>query len=104
MWAITLLFVTIAAAAYGDYESARRKIDSIEGGKLRAGSRVTFSYPEFAAWVAHEAPPGVRNPQLRVASPGIATGSALVDFGKVSRGQGHQPGWMMSKLLDGERP
>ncbi len=28
----------------------------------------------------------------------------MVDFGKVRRAQGYQPGWLMSKLLDGERP
>ena len=26
------------------------------------------------------------------------------DFGKLRRAQGHPPGWLMSKLLDGERP
>ena len=34
----------------------------------------------------------------------MATGTALVDFGKVRRAQGYRPGWLMSKLLDGERP
>ena len=27
-----------------------------------------------------------------------------VDFGKLRRAQGYEPGWLMSKLLDGERP
>ena len=31
-------------------------------------------------------------------------GTAMVDFGKVRRAQGYHPGWLMSKLLDGERP
>ena len=35
---------------------------------------------------------------------GIATGKALVDFGKLQRATGHSPGWLMSKLLEGERP
>ena len=35
---------------------------------------------------------------------GTATGSALVDFLKVRRAQGYRPGWLVSKLLDGERP
>ena len=104
IWVISLLFAAAVAAAYADYSSARQKIDSIESGRLRAGSRVTFSYPEFADWVAHEAPAGVRNPQIRVSTPGVATGTALIDFAKVGRSQGRDPGWLMSKLLDGERP
>ncbi|MEI9977361.1 MAG: hypothetical protein WDO73_38075 [Ignavibacteriota bacterium] len=31
------------------------------------------------------------------------SGTALVDFGKLRRAQGYEPGWLMSKLLDGER-
>lgn len=34
----------------------------------------------------------------------MTTGTALIDFGQVRRAQGHPPGWLMSKLLDGERP
>jgi len=92
------------AAAYTDYSSARQKIDTIESRSLRPGSRVQLTYPEIAAWAAHEAPAGVRNPQIRGTSPGVATGTALIDFGKVQRAQGQTPGWLMSKLLDGERP
>jgi len=104
MWSISLVLAAASAAAYTDYSSAQQKVDSIESGRLHAGARVTFTYPELAAWVAHEAPAGVRNPALRVTTPGIATGTALVDLMKVSRGQGQKPGWLMSKLLDGERP
>lgn len=103
-WVIPLLFAAAAAAAYSDYSSARQKIDAIESGRLRAGSRVQLTYPELAAWVAHEAPAGVRNPRIAVSSPGVATGTALVDFLKVRRAQGADPGWLMSQLLDGERP
>src|SRR5205823_12102560 len=101
---IAMLLAAALSAAPGDYAYAKQKIDRIEEGKLRAGTRVTLTYPELAAWVAHEAPVGVRNPQIRVSAPGIATGSALIDFGKVQRAQGAKPGWLMSKLLDGERP
>jgi hypothetical protein len=90
--------------AYADYASAQRKIDTIVSGHLRAGSRVTLTYPELAAWVAHEAPPGVRNPQIHVAAAGAATGTAMVDLIKVSRSQGTEPGWLMTKLFEGERP
>lgn len=104
---ISLIAIVLAAAlgaASGEYAAAKQKIDRIESGKLREGTRVTLTYAELAAWVAHEAPAGVRDPQIRVSMPGIATGSAHIDFGKVQRAQGAKPGWLMSKLLDGERP
>jgi hypothetical protein len=92
------------AVAYADYASAQQKIDAIESGRLRPGARVTLSYPEIAAWVAHEAPAGVRNPQIRVTVPGIATGTALIDLVKASRSQGLEPGWLLTKLFEGELP
>jgi hypothetical protein len=105
-WAISILFVaaTLAGASYNDYASAKQKFDSIEAGRLRSGARVILTYPELNAWVAREAPAGVRSPQLRVAARDLATGAALIDFGKLERSAGRQPGWLMSKLLDGERP
>jgi hypothetical protein len=93
-----------AAVAYDTYTSAKNKIDLIESDRLRAGAHLTISYPEVTAWVAHEAPDGVRNPRVVVSTAGVATGSAQIDFAKVQRAQGHPPGWLMAKLLDGERP
>ncbi len=103
-WAIPLLFAAAGAAAYSDYSSVRLKIGEIESGRLRAGSRVQLTYPELAAWVMQEGPAGVRNPRIQVSSPGVATGTAMVDFVKLRRAQGVEPGWLMSHLLDGERP
>jgi hypothetical protein len=101
------LVLLAAAAAFGaadaDYVSAQKKFDQIEAGNLRAGARVAFSAPELTAWSAHEVPAGLRNPKVELGA-GTATGSALIDFGKLRRAQGHPPGWLMSKLLDGERP
>jgi hypothetical protein len=99
-----LVAASLAGAAYNDYASAKQKFDSIEAERLRPGARVILSYPELTAWVAKEAPPGVRNPKLSVATRDIATGAAIIDFGKLERSAGRQPGWLMSKLLDGERP
>jgi len=105
-WAIPLavVVVAVAAATANDYVSARQKVDLIEGDRLKPGSRVELTPQELNAYAAHEVPAGVRNPRLQVTAPGLATGSALVDFGKVRRAQGHPPGWLMSMLLDGERP
>ncbi len=102
--AIPLLFAAALGAAVGDYLSAKQKFDLIESDRLRAGARVDISLRELNAYAEHEAPAGVRNPRIQVTAPGIAMGTALVDFGKVGRAQGYQPGWLMSKLLNGERP
>ena len=91
-------------AAYSDYVSAQKKMDSIESDRLKAGTRVEFAPAELNAYAEHEAPAGVRNPRIQLGTREVVTGSALVDFNKVERAQGNKPGWLMSKLLEGERP
>jgi hypothetical protein len=86
------------------YSSARQKVDLIESGRLLPGARVDLSLGELNAFAAKEAPAGVRNPKLVLAEQGVVRGTAMVDFGKLRRVQGYEPGWLMSKLLDGERP
>ena len=63
-----------------------------------------LSLRELNAYAYQEAPPGVRNPRNPGGVAGVATGPRLIDFGKLGRANGYQPGWLMSKLLDGERP
>jgi hypothetical protein len=99
-----LAITCVVLAGTGDYISAKRKFDLIDSGRSRPGTRVVLTASELNAYVAHEVPSGVRNPKLEVVSPGVTTGTALIDFGKVRRAQGYSPGWLMSKLLDGERP
>jgi hypothetical protein len=103
-WPLIVLIAAAAGFATDHYISARQKFDLIGSDRLRPGARVMLSYPELDSWVAREAPDGVRNPRIQVTTQGIATGSALIDFAKVRRAQGHPPGWLMSKLIDGERP
>ena len=104
LWVISLLIAGALGAAYSDYDSIKRKLDSIESDQVRPGSRVELSPRELNAYAEHEAPAGVRNPRIQILSNEVASGTALVDFGKLERSQGRQPGWLMSKLLDGERP
>lgn len=101
---ILLVLSLTSALAYDFYSSARQKVDLIESGRLQPGARVDLSLRELNAIAEHEAPAGVRDPQVVVDAPDVVTGRALVDFGKVRRAQGYQPGWLMAKLLDGERP
>ena len=98
--------VTVAGLAFGFdyYTSARQKVDLIESGRLAPGARVDLSLGELNAFAAKEAPEGVRNAKLVVEGQERVSGTAQVDFGKLRRAQGYEPGWLMSKLLDGERP
>jgi hypothetical protein len=90
-----------------DYLSAEHKFRLIESERLRPGTRVTLTSAELNAYVhqaiAEEFPSGVRDARLTLTG-GRATGFANIDFGKVRRAQGKPPGWLMSKLIDGERP
>jgi hypothetical protein len=103
-FACLVLSVVVLGAASGDLSSAREKIGRIESDKLRAGTRVDFTASELLAWVTPELPNGVRNARLEFPSGGVVKGSALVDFAKVRRAQGYEPGWLMTQLLQGERP
>jgi hypothetical protein len=103
-WGIPLLLATSLGAGYDYYASAKEKVDLIVSDRLQSGARVQLSLPELLAYAQREAPPGVRNPKIQVTAPGVMTGSALIDFGKVRRAQGYQPGKLMAMLLDGERP
>ena len=101
-----LLFAACAvvgiALGFDFYASARQKVDLIERGRLAPGARVDLSVGELNAFAAKEAPAGVRDPKLVVNGPERVSGTASVDFGKLRRAQGYEPGWLMSKLLDGE--
>jgi hypothetical protein len=98
------IMLAAGASAYDFYSSVRQKFDLISTDRLRTGARVELSPAELNAFAQHEVPPGVRNARLQLLPRGEVTGSAMVDFGKVRRAQGDQPGWLMSKLLDGDRP
>jgi hypothetical protein len=102
-WAIALLGLATLGAAPNDYLSAKQKFDSIENGRLKAGARVELSVRELDAYAEQSVPVGVRDPRLQLPAPGVATGIAMVDFGKLRRALGYQTGWLMSKLLDGDR-
>jgi hypothetical protein len=104
MWVISLLFVGALGGASSDYDSVQQKLDRIESDRLRSGTRVELTAREMTAWVEHEAPPGVRNPRIQLVAPEVASGTAFIDFNKVQRAQGYEPGWLMSRLLTGEHP
>jgi hypothetical protein len=101
---VALALAIMALATASDYTSAKRKFDLIDSDRSRPGTRVELTTPELNAYIEHETPVGVHHPKLEVVSPGVTTGTAMIDFGQIRRAQGYAPGWLMSKLLDGERP
>lgn len=48
-------------------------------------------------------PEGFRNPRLELGN-GTATGYALVDFLKIRSASGIETNWLISKLIQGEKP
>lgn len=106
-FALLLIPLLLAATPTGDFETARVKIALIEGERLPAGNRVVLTSRELNAYLVgkihQDIPPGVRNPRIQLGLHS-ATGTALVDFGKLRRAQGRPPGWLLARLIDGERP
>jgi hypothetical protein len=107
-WPLALVAVPLLLfSSRSDYSAAQHKFDLIEGGRLRPGSRVSFTERELNAYVAQElpksVPQGVREPKLEL-GPGMATGSALIDFLKLEHASGNPPSWLMRQLLQGEHP
>jgi hypothetical protein len=89
------------------YDSARKKLDAIEGGQTPRGSVVSFSTAEINAWarvkVPEIVPEGIRDTRVELGA-NTATGYAIVDFLKMRHAQGAATGWFLSKLIEGERP
>lgn len=103
-----LLFCLPAPSATdGDYQSARRKMTSIETMKVKRGGRVQFSEAELNAFLRTElhnvTPPGVRNPSSRLIGGNKASGGILIDFLKLQAARGQKPSWLLKQLLSGER-
>jgi hypothetical protein len=101
---VALPLIAVVAATTSHYDSARAKIDSITSDKLKPGSRVNLSAQELQAYAEREVPDGVRDPRLSVIASQTAKGSAIVDFLKLRQSLGYKTGWLMSQLLQGERP
>jgi len=103
-YTIWLVSAALLSAAAGEYATAKHKLDLIDSDRLRPGASLQLTLAELNAYAAGEAPAGVRDTRIRIPAPGQASGSATVDFLKLRRAQGAAPSWLMSKLLDGERP
>ncbi len=106
-----VLLIAIAGLLPGsvtDSESAFRKLESIEIGTAKPGSRVSFTQGEINAWMRDQAkmrvPQGVRNLRVELGA-GRATGSVDIDFLKIQQAAGGgDPGWLIKNLFAGEHP
>jgi hypothetical protein len=104
--AIALAALSLVAAQNADYLRAKHKIDSISQERVPAGAVVTLTAKEINAWAETEAadeyPDALRRPVISLGE-GRATGQALIDFSKLTSGQG-AGNWLLRMLLEGERP
>jgi hypothetical protein len=106
--AVALLLPALTLEA-GDplYESARRKLDLIEAGKVPRGSVINFPPQEINAWarvrVPEIVPEGIRDMRVEL-GVNTAVGYAIVNFLKMRQAQGASTNWLISKVIEGERP
>ncbi len=100
-------FVCTLHAADPLYESAQRKLDAIGARAVARGASVKFTPAEINAWARVKVhlivPEGMRDPRVELGN-GTATGYALVDFLKMRQAKGESTNWLISKLIEGERP
>jgi len=106
---VLLLVFALAPIRAADplYESADRKLDLIATGRARPGSTIAFTVAEINAWarvaVPNAVPQGIRDERVELGS-GTGSAYALVDFLKMRQGKGQESGWLLTKMLEGERP
>ena len=90
-----------------DYIRAKQKIELIAADRAPLGSTISLSFEEINAYargeIASAVPEGIRNTKVEL-DHGSATGSALVDFAKLLEAREDSSGWLLGRLLDGERP
>jgi hypothetical protein len=89
------------------FQSAEAKLDTLENNKAKPGSVITFSLQEINSWARYKVPEivpqGIRNQRVTLANDS-GTAYALMDFLKMRHAQGKEPGWLISHLIEGERP
>ena len=102
----TVLIATLLAAD-PLYQSAQHKFDLIESGRAKPGSTIAFTSSEINAWtrvaVPEAVPRGIRNPRVEFGAETV-TGYALIDFLKMREAKGESTNWLMTRLIEGERP
>jgi hypothetical protein len=105
-YSFAFLIVATAWGAATAVDSALAKFALIEQDRAPAGSRVTLTASELGAYARVQAeviaPGAVHDPKLTI-TPGHAEAFAMIDFLHLPQ-VGAQPGWILRKLLEGQRP
>ncbi|HVO98126.1 MAG TPA: hypothetical protein VMT15_08670 [Bryobacteraceae bacterium] len=105
IWAMLGAPALTAGDAY--VRSALAKLHRIEDGKVKPGSVVFFSLQEINSWalymVPQIVPEGIRDQRVTLGTD-VGTAYALMDFLKMRHAQGKATGWIMERLIEGERP
>jgi hypothetical protein len=105
--ALAILCPPMLAAGDANFRTAQAKLDSIEEGRAKRGSVIFFSVQEINAWALHKipeiVPEGIRNQRVTLANDS-GTAYALMDFLKMRHAQGKATNWIMTRMIQGERP
>ncbi len=101
-----VLSAVLYASVSSDALTVKRKFKLISAERVPPGSKVTIGKDELNAYVRSEAlsvvRDGLREPRLELGD-NRATAYAFIDFARLRRAQGQPMGWLMEKLLGGER-
>jgi hypothetical protein len=104
---LTMLCAPVLIAGDQYFQSAETKLDAIENGTAKRGSVIFFSIQEINSWARYKVPEivpqGIRNQKVTLASDS-GTAYALMDFLKMRHAEGKASGWLMERLIEGERP
>jgi hypothetical protein len=102
-----LLALTLLFAGDQYFQSAEAKLDTLENSKAKPGSVILFSLQEINSWARYKVPEivpqGIRNQRVTLGTDS-GTAYALMDFLKMRHAEGKDPGWLISHLIEGERP
>lgn len=102
-----VLAAPVLFAADPAYQSIRTKLDRLEDHNAKPGEVIVFTAAEIDAWarvtVPEVVPEGIRNERVELGTD-TASAYALVDFLKMRQGKGQATGWLIGKLIEGERP
>jgi len=104
---VAVVLCHLLAAPSAEYLRIKQKIELILSGQAPAGASISLSPQEINAYAQGRPSElgleGIRNTRVELGH-GEATGTALVNFVKLRRSQGLETGWLLGKLLEGERP
>lgn len=105
--ALTILCGPVLSAGDAYVRSALAKLHLIENSQAKRGSVIFFSLQEINSWAVYMVPQivpqGIRNQRVTLGT-GAGSAYALMDFLKMRQAQGKANGWIMERMIEGERP